>query len=74
MFPFRHQETSPYIQSEPGTWRVIVSSKNDVGGIPVLLDTTLITSPIEVPAGESRTVLILDGESVGQLQYEVVTP
>jgi hypothetical protein len=73
MFPFNYQESSPYIQSDPGIWTVIVSSKKWSGGIPVLLDTMLITDPIEVPAGESRTVVILDGES-SVLQYEVITP
>jgi hypothetical protein len=71
MFPFNYQEASPYLQSDPGTWTVLVSSWS--GGVPVLSDTLLATGPIEIPAGESRTVVILDGES-GGLQHEVITP
>jgi hypothetical protein len=73
MFPFNHQAASPYMQSDPGTWTVLVSSEQRQGGIPVLQDTLLFTGPITVPAGESRTVLILDGAS-GGLQYEVIDP
>jgi len=71
MFPFNYQESSPYMQSDPGTWSVFVSSWS--GGVPELSDTLLATGPIEVPAGESRTVVILDGETSG-LQHEVITP
>lgn len=71
MFPFNYQETSPYLQSDPGTWTVLVSSWS--GGVPVLSDTLLATGPIEVPAGESRTVVILDGPTLG-LQHEVIAP
>jgi len=71
MFPFNYQAASAYLQSDPGTWEVFVSSWS--GGVPVLSDTLLATGPIEVPAGESRTVVILDGES-GGLQHEVITP
>lgn len=71
MFPFDYQAVSAYLQSDPGTWEVFVSSWS--GGVPELSDTLLATGPIEVPAGESRTVVILDGAG-GGLQYEVITP
>ena len=35
MFPFAYQATSPYIQSDPGDWRILVSTETrDGGGIP----------------------------------------
>ena len=74
MFPFAYQAESPYIQSDPGDWRILVSTETrDGGGIPVQADTLLETAPITVPAGESRTVIIMDQEG-GGLQAIVLTP
>ncbi|UCD25098.1 MAG: DUF4397 domain-containing protein [Gemmatimonadota bacterium] len=73
MFPFRHQEASPYLQSDPGVWQVLVSTEQRQGGVPVLTDTLLLSDPIDVPAGESRTVIVLDREG-GGLQAKVITP
>jgi hypothetical protein len=72
-FPFRYQEASPYVQSDPGEWRVLVSTETRQGGIPVLADTLLMSDPIDVPAGESRTVIVLDREG-GGLQVQVIKP
>lgn len=73
MFPFRYQEASPYLQSDPGAWRVLVSTETRQGGVPLLADTLLLSDPIDVPAGESRTVIVLDREG-GGLQIEVIRP
>jgi len=73
MFPFRYQEASPYLQSDPGVWRVLVSSETRQGGIPLLGDTLLLSDPIDVPAGESRTVIVLDCAE-GGLQAQVIRP
>jgi len=72
-FPFRYGEASPYVQSDPGEWRILVSSETRQGGIPVLVDTLLLSDPIAVPAGESRTVIVLDREG-GGLQAQVIEP
>ena len=73
MFPFRYQEASPYLQSDPGAWRVLVSTETRQEGVPLLADTLLLSDPIDVPAGESRTVIVLDREG-GGLQIEVIRP
>lgn len=72
-FPFRYQEASPYVQSDPGVWQILVSNEARQGGIPVLTDTLLLSDPIDVPAGESRTVIVLDREG-GGLQAQVIRP
>jgi hypothetical protein len=73
MFPFRHREVSPYLQSDPGDWRVLVSTEARSGGIPVLNDTLFLSDPITVPAGESRTVIVLDREG-GGIRATVIQP
>jgi hypothetical protein len=73
MFPFRYQEASPYVQSDPGVWRILVSTETRQGGIPVLTDTLLLTDSIDVPTGETRTVIVLD-QAGGGLQATVIRP
>ena len=74
MFPFPYQAESGYIQSDPGDWRILVSTETrDGNGIPVLADTLLETAPITIPAGESRTVIVMN-QPGGGLQAEVITP
>jgi len=72
-FPFAYGATSPYLESDPGTWRVLVSTEWRDGGIPVLRDTLLLSAPIVVPAGASRTVMILDDGS-GGVQLLTLSP
>jgi len=73
MFPFRYLEATPYVQSDPGDWRILVSSEVRQGGVPVLTDTLLLTDPIGIGAGESRTVIVLDRDG-GGLQAVVIDP
>ena len=73
MFPFRYQAASPYLQSDPGVWRVLVSTETRQANIPVLTDTLLLSDPIDIPAGESRTVIVLDREG-GGFQAQVIRP
>lgn len=73
MFPHGYREITPYMESDPGTWTVLVSTLQRVGGVPDLRDTLLITGEIMVPAGESRTVIVLDAPG-GGLAYQVITP
>ena len=73
-FPIRPREITPYMESDPGDWRVLVSTETrGTGGIPVLADTLLETAPIPVPTGQTRTVLILDKEG-GGVTAVVITP
>jgi len=74
MFPHNYREITPYVESDPGTWTVIVSTRRrNQQGVPVLQDTLLITAPIPVPAGTSRTVIVLDAAG-GGLTYQVIDP
>jgi hypothetical protein len=54
MTPFPYQATSPYLQSDPGTWEVWLTA----AGSTV---RTVSSGPIQIPSGERRTVLLLDG-------------
>jgi len=56
MTPFPYQATSPYLQSDPGTWEVWLTA----AGSQV---RTVSSGPIQIPSGERRTVLLLDGAS-----------
>jgi len=63
MTPFPFNATSPYLQSDPGVWEVWISA-------PGSATKTLSTGPIEIPAGQQRTVLLLD--SPGGPRFVVV--
>jgi hypothetical protein len=73
MFPHGYREITPYMESDPGVWTVLVSTLQRVGGVPDLQDTLLRTDEIAVPAGESRTVIVFDAPG-GGLTYQVITP
>ncbi len=74
MFPFRFREASPYLQSDPGEWTVLVTTeRRDSAGVPELGDSLFATGPIVVPDGASRTVLILD-RVAGGLGASIITP
>jgi hypothetical protein len=66
MFPFLYQDASPYLQSTVGTWSVVVSRENQN-------DTLGMTGPVAIPAGRSRTVVILD-DGAGGVTLRVVDP
>ncbi len=73
-FPFRYREVSPYLQSDPGTWTVLVTTeRRDAGGIPVLGDSLWATGPIEVPGGGLTTVVLFDREG-GGITSTVIEP
>ena len=65
MTPFAYRETSPYLQSDPGTWEVFVAPAGSSGS-PKLATT----GPVVVPSGERRTVVLLD--SAGALRFRVI--
>lgn len=58
MFPFDYRAASSYLQSDPGNWNVVVTPKDQ---------TTQLysTGDINVPAGEVRTVVLLDAPGGG---------
>ena len=58
MFPFNYRDASPYLQSDPGNWTVVVTPKDQ---------TTQLysTGSINVPAGQARTVVLLDASGGG---------
>jgi len=71
-FPFNYRDVSPYLQSTPGAWRVLVSSAVAGPGDP-MSDTLASTSPIDIADGRSRTVVVVDKPG-GGLQLVVVDP
>jgi hypothetical protein len=74
MFPFAHRAVSPYLQSDPGAWRVLIATEaRDAGGIPVLTDTLFLTPVLAVAAGQSRTVVVVD-QPGGGVSAVVLTP
>lgn len=65
MTPFAYRETSPYLQSDPGTWEVFVAPAGSNGSPKVAT-----SGPVQVPSGERRTVVLLD--SAGVLRFRVI--
>jgi uncharacterized protein DUF4397 len=51
--PFNYQAITPYFESTPGKWTVVISH----GGVQ---DTLLVTDSIAVNGGQARTVAIID--------------
>lgn len=72
MFPFNYRDISPFVESTPGAWRVLVSSAidNPVGAMP---DTLAMTGSVVVAGGEARTVVIVDRPG-GGIEALVVEP
>lgn len=62
MFPFPYGAESSYLQSDPGTWTVFVTSTTD-------WNTRLAESgPIPAASGEVKTVVLLDSAGVLKLR------
>lgn len=53
MFPFDYRDASPYLQSDPGNWEVVVTPKDETTQLHT-------TGAINVPANQRRTVVLLD--------------
>jgi hypothetical protein len=62
--PFPYQGASPYLQSDPGNWEVFVTPAGATTHIAT-------TDAVAVPAGERRTVVLLD--SAGVLKFRVLS-
>ena len=73
-FPHPYGVASPYVQSTPGAWEVRVSRGSGLpDGRPVAggWDRALASLRVVVPAGEARTVVVLDGPG-GTVRLQVM--
>ena len=59
MFPFAYKAASPYLESVPGVWTVAVTAEGTT------TPNLYATGNISIPAGQSRTVVLLDNGSGG---------
>ncbi len=64
-FPFPYRAVSPYLQSTPGDWRVMVSSEDNTAGSVPMPDTLANSGLISVATGTSRTVVVVDAPAGG---------
>lgn len=71
-FPFNYLDVSPYLQSTVGDWQVFVSTPVPNPGDPIP-DTLAATGNFPIPAGKSRTVVVVDGAG-GGVELVVVAP
>ncbi len=72
-FPFAYRAVSPYLQSTPGDWRVMVSSEDNTAATIPMPDTLANSGLITIGDGASATVVIVDGAG-GGFGFLVVTP
>jgi hypothetical protein len=72
-FPFPYKTASPYVQSDPGNWQVLVATEAYDNGQPVVTDTLALSDSIAIADGESRTVIIVDNGS-GGVALVVISP
>jgi hypothetical protein len=73
-FPFPYNAVSPYLQSTPGDWRVMISSETNTAGDVPMPDTLADSGVIPVASGTSRTVVVVDGATAGSVKLVVVEP
>ena len=57
MTPFAYLATSPYLQSDPGSWEVFVTRPGGSGKLAT-------TGSVQIPSGEKRTAVLLDSAGV----------
>ena len=65
MFPFDFGASSPFLQSDPGTWTVVVTPDNST-------DTLYASGPIVVPDGERVSVVLMDSTATGGISAVVL--
>ena len=74
MFPFSYLDQTPYLQSTPGDWRILVSDTVPQATPDAPMpDTIGMSSLINIPAGVSRTVVVVDALPSG-VQFVVLAP
>ncbi len=71
-FPFPYLAVSPYLQSDVGVWRVMVSSAA-AGANPPMPDTLANSGPINIGSALTRTVVVIDKPG-GGVELVVVDP
>ena len=64
MFPFDYGEVSPFVESTPGAWRVLVSTAIAAPTAP-MPDTLAMSDAIMAGDGEARTVVVVDRDGGG---------
>ncbi len=64
MTPFDYLATSPYLQSDPGSWEVFVTRPGSTAKI-------VTTGGVVISPGEKRTVVLLDSAGVMRLRVIV---
>ena len=64
MFPFNFRDVSPYFQSDPGDWTVLVTP---AGGT----DTLFLSAPFAVGDGKLATVAVMDSSAAGGIWVSV---
>lgn len=65
MFPFAYGAVSPYIQSDPGTWDIVVTPE----GLP---DTLYHSGGFTVADGKRVTVIVMDSSAAGGITSVIV--
>ncbi len=63
MTPFDYLATSPYLQSDPGSWEVFVTRPGSTAKLAT-------TGSLQIPSGEKRTAVLLD--SAGVVLFRVI--
>jgi len=63
MTPFDYKATSPYLQSDAGSWEVFVTRPGNTNKVAT-------TGSVSIPGGDKRTVVLLD--SSGVLLFRVI--
>jgi hypothetical protein len=72
-FPFPYKTASPYLQSNPGNWQILVATEAYDNGLPIVTDTLALSDLIDIPDGGSRTVIITD-DGEGGVKLVVISP
>lgn len=65
MFPFAYQASSPYLESDPGNWSIVVTPEGQN-------DTLYSSGPINVGVGKLVTVVIIDSSAAGGINAVII--
>jgi hypothetical protein len=64
MFPFNYRDVSPYFESDPGNWTILVTP---AGGT----DTLFLSAPFTVGSGKLATAMVMDSSAGGGIWVSV---
>ncbi len=65
MFPFAYGAVSPYLQSDPGAWEILVTPENQP-------DTLHLSGAFTVADGKRVTVIVMDSSAAGGVTSIIV--